>query len=369
MYQQHCRRLLASDITTDPLSQWTDDLCQELQSRLNQGEYIIIGGDFNGCILSAPFTKMLHEIGLQESVISSHPTTTPSFSSCICSDKSRVIDGIWSSPSLKIQQGGYTPFDTWDHRMAWIDIDIPSTFGSSPIHAPITGRRLKLQEPETVKKYLQHLLSSVQQANLLQRARVLNSQVHSTLTTNQQLELESIDNSRTQAMLAAEKQCRKLCMGKVPYSPPQAIRHALAKSFWQLLLRKRRGHRVSSRLLQRKCTQAHIPPQPFHTLSEEQIQSYIQECHKNGKLPNPKPPPSDNNSWNKKLKLPPPRPPPKPKHCDGSSEWNRNAAIIATSAIPSMAPNPPASAMSLVPPTPKASVHTTQPPTRLPNAV
>ena len=283
VYQQQRRHLLASDVSTEPLHQWTEDLRQELQPRINQGEHLIVGGDFNSCLRSATFFKMLQELGLQESILSLHSTTPPTFSSCIRSAKSKIIDGIYSSPSIRIQKGGYTPFDTWDHRMVWIDIDIPSTFGSEPTHVPTMGRRLKLQEPETVKKYLQHLLSSIQQTSLLQRARNLNSQVKFTLTVLQQRELESIDHARTLAMLAAEKQCRKLRMGKVPYSP-RAIRHALAKSFWKLLLRKRRGHKVSSRLLQRKRHQAHIPTQPFDILTEEQILSNIQECHEEWKI-------------------------------------------------------------------------------------
>ena len=76
-------------------------------------------------------------------------------------------------------------------------------------------------------------------------------------------------------MLEAERKCRKLrIMGQVPYSPI-LIQHALALSFWKLLLKQKQGFRVSSRLLKRKQEQAALPPQPFSQLTVTQIQTHI----------------------------------------------------------------------------------------------
>ena len=278
VYQQQQTHLSSININTDPLTTWASDLKTELQSRIQAGEILIVGGDINSCILSDPLSLMLQEIGLIETVISSHPNESTSFSTYMRSDQSRIIDGIWASPSITINHSGYSPFEGWDHRLVWIDLDRSTTFGSASPIVPFPVRRLKTTDTRAVKNYLRHLTQSVQDHRLLQRARALNDSISTFPNQQQQAELESIDALRTKAMLQAERRCRKLRMGKVPFSP-MVIQHALAKSFWQLLLRKRHGRRVSSRLLQRKRHQAKIPPQSFSSLTIPQIQQHIHACH------------------------------------------------------------------------------------------
>ena len=63
----------------------------------------------------------------------------------------------------------------------------------------------------------------------------------------------------------------------LPFAPA-TIRHALALSFWKLQLKRHRGKKASSRLLERKRKQAQIPLQPFTSLTGDQIQQEIFQC-------------------------------------------------------------------------------------------
>ena len=278
VYQQH-RTHLSRTIspTADPLKTFDEDLINELQQCLARGEHLLIGGDINEEINHSTLVNSFLQLGLQEAILSHHAEDTPSLSTHIRNDRNRIIDGIWKTPGLVISGSGYTSFSTWDHRTAWIDLDTRSAFGTPQKHHPtrFSGRRLQLSNSASVRKYLGHLVSATEKLQLLARARTLNLSVRHTLTLPQQKELETIDRLRTAAMLEAERTCRKLRMGQVPYSP-LLIQHALALSFWKLLLKQKHGGKVSSRLLKRKREQAALPPQPFSQLTVPQIQDHIQ---------------------------------------------------------------------------------------------
>ena len=71
------------------------------------------------------------------------------------------------------------------------------------------------------------------------------------LTKQQAEEAEKIDSLKTQAMLKAEHQCRKLKMGAVSFSEAVAIPLKLI-AHWELVLRRKRNVKLSSCLLKRK---------------------------------------------------------------------------------------------------------------------
>ena len=276
--QQHTHLLKTGSPTTDTLSLFESDLQTELKLRIQHGELLIIGGDINNNIFTSAIHDTLTSLELQEAVLQTHHSPNPTFSSHIRNTSHRIINGIWISPALTIVHSGYTSYDVWDHQMPWIEIDLTSTFGSSQTSSTFSGRRLKIKDAKTTSKYLSYLVPQIQHHDLLSRARILNSNVGSSLSSTQQQELEELNRIRTDLMLAAERQCRKLRMGKVPFSPA-AMKAALAKSYWKLLLRKKSGHPVSSRLLQRKRNQAGLPPHSITSIPIATIHSKIQQYH------------------------------------------------------------------------------------------
>jgi hypothetical protein len=69
--------------------------------------------------------------------------------------KNVPIDGIWISPSLEIQAGGYFEFDEvfqgTDHRTIWVDFSYNMAFGHNmaPIIKPQL-RRLQCKDPRLI---------------------------------------------------------------------------------------------------------------------------------------------------------------------------------------------------------------------------
>lgn len=148
--------------------------------------------DINACIITDPISQTLTNIGLSEAVISSHSLEPITFSTYLRSDQHYIIDSIWTSPSLTICNSGYSAFEGWDHCLVWLDLDTTTTFGTASPIQPFPSRRLKTQDPPSVKKYLRHLKEAVQNLGLLQQARLLDSTVTDSLNPQQQAELEAI---------------------------------------------------------------------------------------------------------------------------------------------------------------------------------
>ncbi len=111
------------------------------------------------------------------------------------------IDGIWASPGVSIENGGYFDYDILlpdtDHRMLWIDISYTTAFGyimpqllhSSPL-------RLRCTDPRIVSKYNAHLERFIQQHNLLTLTKPVETQASYPLPRSLQKKLERIDKMR-----------------------------------------------------------------------------------------------------------------------------------------------------------------------------
>lgn len=106
-----------------------------------------------------------------------------------------------------------------DHRLSWVEIRWESTSGLfQKIQRPL-ARQLQCDNPKAVVISLE---ISVQ-----------------TPMTRQDIETyESIDKCITKYMLRAEKKCRKLYMGDVPFSPELVV-HLNFIKFWRIHIQRR----------------------------------------------------------------------------------------------------------------------------------
>lgn len=71
------------------------------------------------------------------------------------------------------------------------------------------------------------------------------------------LPLVRLDRLNTQLIRHAEKKCRKIKMGAIPYTPDLS-KLGLTVYVWRLIENKCEGHKVSSRYLRRKANQCGI---------------------------------------------------------------------------------------------------------------
>jgi exonuclease III len=219
-YQQHRQYLLAKDIDICPRQAFFDDLDKELQTWFDEGDQIIIMGDFNEDVRSRHIKNFFGKYGMTEMILRKHGQDAPN---TYCGG-TVPIDGIFVTANIIPVQCGYTAVNwgtTCDHRLLWADLSVDMLFGNTlnPTWTP-SIRKLKLIDPRIVDKFLYIRKCHLKENNLSQRLQQLyDSITDNVLTIDQQQEFESIDQLRAEGMLYVEKYCRKLRMGSIPWSP------------------------------------------------------------------------------------------------------------------------------------------------------
>jgi hypothetical protein len=84
------------------------------------------------------------------------------------------------------------------------------------------------------------------------------------LSLEQQKQMETIDRVKSEAMIHAEANCDKFCMGEVDFSADVNMAKGL-KFCWQLIVRKRLGKKVSSKYIRQVAKGVGIVGNPLHT--------------------------------------------------------------------------------------------------------
>ena len=101
----------------------------------------------------------------------------------------------------------------------------------------------------------------------MEKAVALESTVNYPPTQEQIKEYEKLDKLRLEGICAAERQCRKYKMGNVPWSPMMGgVWNQIYA--WDMVIRKKKGRRVSSRFLKRLLRKAKVTVPPTLTLQE-----------------------------------------------------------------------------------------------------
>ena len=185
-------------------------------------------------------------LGLKEAVTSLHEGRAPAtYQRGNC-----PINGIFISEDMIPSKAGYLGFGEvpGDHRGIWVDI--PNTemlgYNSNDIAAP-KARRLKLEDPRVVKKYLKTLDQLFRDKKVYIRLKKLYalSQQTGIDKTNLKIEYDKLDSLREACMQQAEKKCRKFKRGGVLWSPRlQEAQDTIL--FWTLIRKKRRKCMVST---------------------------------------------------------------------------------------------------------------------------
>jgi hypothetical protein len=167
-----------------------------------------------------------------------------------------------ATPGIQIQAGGYFDYDAvfqgTDHRCIWVDITYVNAFGHNmpAIIKPIS-RRLKCKDPRTVDNFICNLKQFHTKHNLLSRARKLVSDTVYPCPSHVHDEYKCLDDLRCTGVRLAERKCRKLRMGQVSFSP-EIQKAKFCTYTWQLLYKKVKGNKVSSRLIVRTLKKVSI---------------------------------------------------------------------------------------------------------------
>jgi hypothetical protein len=237
----------------DPIECFDYDLSAFIQQCMSDGEQIILGIDVNADVRSSSFTKTMNNLGLFDICTHRHGINTPS----TYARGSTPIDAIFVSSNLLHSKCGYLKVVS-DHRVLWMDVPQHILFGQRLSTLPTRHpHRLALQDPRIASKYVASLESQLCEAGLLQRLRLIETQMETECTDSTIDAYNELDNIRTQSILRADKACRKLKMGQVPFSPPMVLAWNKIRA-WTLVRRKLSGRRVKSRYLRRELKAAAI---------------------------------------------------------------------------------------------------------------
>ncbi len=250
-----------------PIKQFWEDLKLELQHWQDEGDQIVLGGDWNTPI--AKVNDHLTSFNLKEAITAKHgldeaPNT--------CISGSKPIDGIYVSHTfsgscgyLPFFKGGLSP----DHRPIWIELQVDAMLGyslSDLSHPRI--RRLKSKDPRVVKKYQNLLHEFCLQHKIYQKTRALLKQVTYPLSEELQAEFAKLDNQRCNGMRMAEKKCRNLHTGKYAWSPEFETSRKLV-SFWTLMKKRAEKEYVHAQRLVRLLDKLNFTVATFDKSVEE----------------------------------------------------------------------------------------------------
>ena len=272
IYEQQKAILLKTKVAKGTLETFWKDLWKDIDKWIENKEQIIIGGDWNIQVQEEELLEGFRQRNIRPVVQTKHPGQLPP----TYNRGKKALDEIFVTEDVEIVKCGYLQHGilTSDHCPIWVEVTKKSVLGSKsePVQK-YKARRLKSNNPNVIKKYNFELEKQLEERNLYSRTAKLYKTFQSPLTLSQQKEYNNIDKQREEAMCKAEKKCRKLHMGAVPWSP--AIQEVRTKIFYLKLCRKQRTKvKVSRKLLMRQAKKSklyceHIPIKEIDALLHE----------------------------------------------------------------------------------------------------
>lgn len=224
VYQQHRRYFINKEnLLRCPRVRFQEDLIEVLTKWKEEGNRLVVCLDANENIYRKSIGKALTNtegLGLKEVVGSfTGRQIGPTYY------RGRTpIDGIWATPDISIAGACIMPagFGIGDHRMFVIDLHTDSLIGLQPqkIVRP-KSRKLNSKIPGAALAYQERF------EQLLLRHRIIErlGKAHEESKDNEEAEtkINAIDAESGQYMLSAERKCRKIKSGRIPFSPEAAL--------------------------------------------------------------------------------------------------------------------------------------------------
>ncbi len=150
---------------------------------------------------------------------------------------SKPIDGIWATPDIAIAHACIMPagFGVGDHRLFVVDIQEESLVGTAPFRVKrFASRRLNTKASSgATQKYLRRLEEQLSRHCLIEHL----GRLHTKCTSRRSFQrgLIKLDRQSREIMLNAEKKCRRIKSGRIPFSPEAALWIRRSQVYWSLL--------------------------------------------------------------------------------------------------------------------------------------
>ena len=254
VYSQHQRVLDEHDDERCPRQAFLDDIILQLDQWRRDGDQIIVMIDCNDDIRKTNIKEAFESVGLKDSITQGREDNAPG----TYHRGSYPIDGIFTSTTIDMIQGGYLPFGDMpsDHRTLWIDISYENAFGyKMPSIINPVARRLKSNIPTIRKKFNNDYKLFLRRHHLEERLYSLQSRLTIPIHPDDAKEYESILSVRSDAIKYADKRCRRVFLGAVPFS--DKMKQAMTQiELWKAVKTKQSGARYSMNKLRRLETKA-----------------------------------------------------------------------------------------------------------------
>ena len=256
VYAQHRRYYLKSNVNTCPIENLKSEFISEVTKWIEQGERLIICGDFNEDLNNSAFVEDLGHLGIS-SVMSKHRGATPATQN----RGSTTIDGIFVSKNLRVSASGFSDFGDGpgDHRTVFVDIPKVDLEGNdlSPFQQ-MPRRRLISTDGKVSGRFNELFLAQVERNSLLNRTKDLHQHAGNQLNTSQMNAYEKIERITESAFRYSNKRCRKLRTGNVAFAPDDVQKYGKRIRLWDLVIQKKSGCKVNYSRIRRLAKQCKI---------------------------------------------------------------------------------------------------------------
>ncbi len=206
------------------------------------GDHIILMLDGNSNMKGSDLGRALLQLSLFEAILEWHGTNDTATHKR--NSTNSPIDGIWLSPGLQIERGGYFEYDDVipsDHRCVWVNLSFTTAFGHNiPPLCKRQPRRLHCKDPRLVENFVHLYHQFARPLNLFQRAQDLEKKALLMSKSKAISEYEELNTLRCEATVFAEKHYRKLRTGQVAFSPELNESRLKIKAWLLLIARTKR---------------------------------------------------------------------------------------------------------------------------------
>ena len=259
--------------TRNPRDAFFEDLTGIIHRWMEEGDQVILGGDFNDDTRSDDITQRRENMGLVDPFLQRFPTL-PTVSTCRSNSNQQQIDSIWISPGLDIQAGGFSGFNEYnmgsaDHRILWLDLADESVFG---FHAPQPNKRptegIPLNDPRIIDRYNSYVLKQHAIHKFTDKVtRLETTAAANQWTTADGIEYEQLCLLDNGIRRQARRHCRSFYTGQVPFSDVISTNRTEIH-LWNMVVAYKSNKRTDSRAIRRLMQRLHITDALRKTLNE-----------------------------------------------------------------------------------------------------
>lgn len=213
-----------------------EDLYRFILECKDGGETLVVMGDWNSDYDDV--VTWMRNIGFHDAIHNKHSHVQPPPTCTRSRDK--PIDAIFLPTSHKIWRGGFLAFDylDGDHRGLWCDIPVEYILGFTPNQITTArARQLKTNDPRVRKRYLNKLHDILASKQIYSQFDEVFQKAATVPSQADHQQFEQIDEEITNAMMVAERQCRKLHYGQVVWSPTYQ-KACDTTQYWELVVKE-----------------------------------------------------------------------------------------------------------------------------------